>query len=105
MLGKKSSEKSSKNVFLYSHKYRDQKMGGQNERNNFSRNTNSASKKLWEKITSEKIAKKRFIYSHEYLDQKMGGKKRPKQFFQIHTNSTIKICWEINRRKKCLNHF
>ena len=28
MLGKKSSEKSAKNVFLYSHEYRDQKMGG-----------------------------------------------------------------------------
>ena len=28
MFGKKSSEKSEKNVFLYSHKYRYQKMGG-----------------------------------------------------------------------------
>ena len=28
MLGKKSSEKSAKNVFLYSHEYRDQEMGG-----------------------------------------------------------------------------
>ena len=27
-VGKKSSEKSAKNVFLYSHEYRDQKMGG-----------------------------------------------------------------------------
>jgi len=27
MLGKKSSEKSAKNVYLFSHKYRDQKMG------------------------------------------------------------------------------
>jgi len=39
MLGKKSSEKSSKNVLLYSHKYRDQKIWIKNERNNFSRNT------------------------------------------------------------------
>jgi len=31
MFGKKFSEKSAKNVFLYSHEYRDQKMGGQNE--------------------------------------------------------------------------
>ena len=28
MLEKNSSEKSAKNVFLYSHEYRDQKMGG-----------------------------------------------------------------------------
>jgi len=27
-VGKKSSEKSAKNVFLYSHEFRDQKMGG-----------------------------------------------------------------------------
>ena len=39
MLGKKSSGKSEKNVFLYSNEYRDQKMGGKNARNNFSRNT------------------------------------------------------------------
>ena len=99
MLGKKSSEKSAKNFFLYSHKYRDQKMGGQNERNNFfQKHTNRASKKLWEKISSEKIAKKRFLYSHEYRDQKMGGKKRAKQFFQKHSNSAINKCWLIKRR-------
>ena len=39
MFEKKSSEKSAKNVFLYSHECRDQKMGGKNARNNFSRNT------------------------------------------------------------------
>jgi len=39
MWGKKSSIKSAKNRFLYSHEYRDQKMGGKNGRNNFSRNT------------------------------------------------------------------
>ena len=45
MLGKKSSQKIAKNFFLYSHEYRDQKMGGKNARNNLSRNsTNSASK-------------------------------------------------------------
>ena len=38
-VGKKSLEKSTKNVFLNSLEYRDQKMGGQIERNNFSRNT------------------------------------------------------------------
>ena len=47
-----------------------------------------------------KIVRKRFLYSHEYHDQKMGGTKRAKQFFQKHTNSAIKKCWEKNRRKK-----
>ena len=32
MLGKKSSEKSEKNVFLYSHEYRDQKIWGEKTR-------------------------------------------------------------------------
>ena len=39
MLGKISSQKSAKTLFLYSHENRDQKMGGKNARNNFSRNT------------------------------------------------------------------
>ena len=30
----------------------------------------------------------------------MGGEKRAKQFFQKHTNSASKKCWEENRRKK-----
>ena len=39
MLGKISSQKSAKTLFLYSHENRDQKMGGKNARNKFSRNT------------------------------------------------------------------
>ena len=30
----------------------------------------------------------------------MGATKRAKQFFQKHTNSGSKKCWEKNRRKK-----
>ena len=30
----------------------------------------------------------------------MGATKRAKQFFQKHTNSASKKCWEKNRRKK-----
>ena len=71
-----SSEKSAKNVFLYSHEYRDQKMGGKNARNNFSRNTNSSSKKCWEKNRRKKVRKKFFLYSHEYRELKMGEKTR-----------------------------
>ena len=38
-VGKKSSVKSPKKRFLYSHEYRDQKIGGKKCRNNFSRNS------------------------------------------------------------------
>ena len=94
MLGKKSSEKSAKNVFLYSHEYRDQKMGGEKRAKQFfQEHTNSTSKKWGQKL-SEKTAKKFFLYSHEFLDQKMGGKKLAKQFFQKHTNSARKNVWK-----------
>ena len=54
MLGKKSSEKSAKNVFLYSHEFRDQKMGGK-KRENFSGNTRIVrAKNVGEKIVGKK---------------------------------------------------
>ena len=80
-MGKKSSEKSAKNVFLYSHEYRPEKMGGKNDRNNFSRNTRIVRSKNIRKKKSEKSANNVSIYSHEYREQKMGGNKRAKQFF------------------------
>ena len=75
MLGKKSSERSEKNVFLYSHEYRIQKMGGKNARNNFSRNTRVVRAKNVRKKSSGKSEKNVSLYSNEYRDQKMGGKK------------------------------
>jgi len=94
-------EKSAKTRFLYSHEYRDQKMGGKNARNNFSRNTRI----LREKYVGEKIVGKKcedtFFKSHECRDLKWGktcetkfsrnkpiertkneGEKRAKQFIQ-----------------------
>ena len=62
MLGKKSSEKSAKNVFLYSHEYREQKMGGKTARNNFSRNTRIMREKNVGKKSLEKSAKNVFLY-------------------------------------------
>jgi len=76
MLRKKSSEKSAKNVFLNSHEYRDQKMGGKNARNNFSRNTRKVRAKNVGKKIVGKSAKNVFLYSHEYHELKMGGKTR-----------------------------
>ena len=50
-VGKKSSEKSAKNVFLYSHEYRDQKMGGKKrEEKIVIKHTNRVSKNCWKKI-------------------------------------------------------
>ena len=54
-VGKKSSEKSAKNVFLYSHEYRDPKMWGKKRAKQFfQKHTNSASKKCWEKTVGKK---------------------------------------------------
>jgi len=151
MLGKKSSEKSAKNVFLYSHDNRDQKMGGKNGRNNFSRkkrivraknvgkkivgkkcekrffiftrisltknwekkcakyffqkDTNSASKKCWEKYHRKKVRKKFFYIHTNIVNKKWGGNKRAKQLFHKHTNSARKKCSEKNRRKKVRKTF
>ena len=48
IVGKKIVGKSAKNVFLYSHEYRDQKMGGTKRAKQFlQKHTNSARKKRW----------------------------------------------------------
>ena len=54
MLGKKSLEKSAKTRFLYSHEYRDQKIGGKERAKQFfQKYTNSAFKKYFEKIIAK----------------------------------------------------
>ena len=70
MLGNISFQKSAKTRFLYSHENRDQKMGGKNARNNFSRNTG---------IVREKNVGKKIIL-----------KKCENTFFYIHTNIVTK---------------
>ena len=68
--GKKSSEKSAKNVLLYSHEYRDQKMGWKNLRNNFYRNTRIVnSKNVGEKIVG-KSAKNVFLFHTNTVTKK-----------------------------------
>ena len=79
-MGKKSSEKSPKNVFLNSHEYRDKKIGGtKRAKQFFQKHTNSASKKCWEKIVG-KSAKNIFLYSHKYR-LKNGGEKTRETIF------------------------
>ena len=63
MLGKKSSEKSAKNVFLYSHEYRDQKIGGiKREKLFLQKHTISASKKCLKKNRRKKVRKRFFVF-------------------------------------------
>jgi len=74
MLGKKSSEKSEKNVFLYSHKYRYQKMGGgKRAKQFFQKHKISAIKKCWKKIVG-KSAKNVFYIHTNIVTKKCGGK-------------------------------
>ena len=63
-VGKKIVGKSAKNVFLYSHEYRDQKWGEINTRNNFSRNTRIVREKnVGIKIIGKKCEKLFFIFT------------------------------------------
>ena len=85
MLGKKSSEKSAKNVFLYSHEYRDQKMGGKKRAKQFfQKHTNSASKKCLGKNRRKKV-RKTFFYIHtNIVTKKWGGETRETIFPETH---------------------
>ena len=56
------------------------KWGEKHAKQYFQKHTNSASKKVKEKIVSKK-AKTRFLYSYEYRDQKMGGEKTRETIF------------------------
>jgi len=61
-VGKKTPQKIPKKRFLYSHEYRDQKWGGKNTRNNFSRNTGIVQEKyVGEKIVGKKCENTFFI--------------------------------------------
>ena len=51
----KKSKKSVEKLFLYSHKYRDQKIGGKSARNNFSSNTHIVQAKNVGKKSSQKM--------------------------------------------------
>jgi len=79
MWEKDRREKGRKKVFYIHTIIVTKKGGGENARNNFSRNTPTVRAKNVEK-SSGKSAKKRFLYSHEYRDQKR-GEKRALQFF------------------------
>ena len=73
------------NVCLYSHEYREQKLGGKERpKQFFQKHTNSVRKKLGKK-SSEKSAKHRLLYSHEYRGQKNVSEKNALNYFSGNT--------------------
>ena len=83
MFRKKSSEKSAKQPFLYSHEIANINWGEKNARNNFSRNTRIVRVKMFGKKSTEKSAKQRFY---------------------IHKNIVVKKSWKIKGRNNfCRN--
>ena len=69
------SEKTAKNVFLYSHEYRDEKMWGQKTHETIFPETNEqCEQKMLGKKSSENSAKNVFLYSQEYREKKCLGK-------------------------------
>ena len=81
-VGKKSSENKCNKRFLYSHEYRDLKMGGEKRAKQFFQKTRIVRAKTVGKNRRKKC-KKRFLYSHEYRDQKIGGKSARNNFSRI----------------------
>jgi len=78
---KKSSENIAKNVFLYSHEYRDLKKGvTKRAKQFFQKHTNSASKKYWEKNRRNKV-RKTFFYIHTNIVTKKWGEKTRETIF------------------------
>jgi len=84
-MGKKSSEKSPKNVFLNSHEHRDQKKRGtKRAKQFFQKHTVSANKKCLEKNRRKKV-RKTFFYIHtNIVTKKWGGKTRETIFPVTH---------------------
>ena len=104
MLVKKSSEKSAKNVFLFSHEYRELKMGGRNARNNFSRNTRIVrSKNFGQKIVGKKY--ENVLNIHKNTVKKIVGGKKARINFSRYTNSARKNVGEKIFGKKWKKRF
>ena len=79
--GEKIVGKSAKNVFLYSHEYRDQKMGGKKRAIQFfQKHKNNAIKKCWGKNRRKKV-RKTFFYIHTNIVTKKWGEKTRETIF------------------------
>ena len=87
-VGKKSSEKNAKKRFLYSHEYRDHKMGGKNARNNFSRNTRIVRTKKCSENNRRKNCEKTFFF-HTNIVTKKWGQRNARNNLSRNTNRAI----------------
>jgi len=76
MLGKKSSYKSAKKRFLYSHEYHDQKMAGKKRAKQFFRNTRVVRTNILRKNRGKKVRKTFFIFTRISYRKNMVKKKR-----------------------------
>ena len=103
-IGKKSSQNVRKNVF-YSHtNVVTKKWGGENARNNFSRNTRIVrAKNVGKKIVVKK-GKKRFLYSYDIVTKKRWGKK-PRKYFSRNTRIVLAKNVGKESRKEVLKTF
>jgi len=99
MLGKKMSQKNAKKSFLYSHEYRDQKMGEKNAQNNFSRNTRMIRTIMLGKKSSQKCAKNGFYIHTNIVTKKWWEKRRETIFPETHEWFEQK-CWKKIVAKK-----
>ena len=102
-VGKKSSEKSANKPFLFSHEYRDQKMGGKKARNNFSGNTRIVRAiNVGKKIVRKKGEKTFFIFRISW--PRKGGKNARNNFSR---NTSIVRAKNVgkNRRKNGQKRF
>jgi len=72
-VGKKSTEKIAKNVFLYSHEYRAEKIEGKTREKFFPETQYSANKKCCEKIEGKSA--KNVFYIHTNIEKKNSGTK------------------------------
>ena len=84
MFGKKSSENSAKNVFLYSYEYHDKKMGGIKRAKNFFQKHKNSAKKKWEKNRRKKV-RKTFFYIHTNIVSKKWGEQNARNNFSRNT--------------------
>ena len=84
MLGKKSSEKSAKNVFLYSHEYRELKMGGKTRETIFPETRIIRAKNVVEKNCRKKL-RKTFFYIHTDIVTRKWGEKNSRNNFSRNT--------------------
>ena len=80
MLGKKSLETSAKQHFLYSHEYRDHKMGGKKRAKQFFQEPEYNEEKCWEKNRRNKVRNNVF-YIHTNIVSIIWGEKTRETIF------------------------